>query len=180
MFGNCSDAGIFDRLSLPTLEVLSVSITIPGDDFRLFSFLARSSPPLQELVLGLRYDYLPIQLHQSLHLIPGLGRLELDGLVQSVADLFAALADSPSLFPNLHSLTVFFRWSWALGLDTTLPPFFSDWWTLLRLLSTRPIKRLIIFNVADPPVDVLAAFRELVAGGVQINIGDRHRVSYNV
>ncbi|KAJ7787108.1 hypothetical protein B0H14DRAFT_3893292 [Mycena olivaceomarginata] len=106
MFGNRGDAKILDHLSLPTLEVLSVSIAIPGDDLRLFSFLARSSPPLQELVLGLRYDFLLIRLHQSLHLIPGAGARR-----PGAADLFAALADSPSLLPNLHSLTVFFRWA---------------------------------------------------------------------
>jgi hypothetical protein len=45
MPGNRGDAKILDRLSLPRLDVLSVSIAIPGDDLRLFSSLARSSPP---------------------------------------------------------------------------------------------------------------------------------------
>jgi hypothetical protein len=51
--GTCpvSDDDVLKCLSLPALEALSLSIRdVSGDD--LISFLKRSSPPLQELVLG--------------------------------------------------------------------------------------------------------------------------------
>jgi hypothetical protein len=173
MFGNHEhypdiDKGILKCLSLPALEALSVSVAL-GD---LWSFLKRSSPPLQELVLGLP-NHDSIRLHQSLHLIPSLARFKIwvpDA--QAVVALFVALADSPSLLPKLQRLVV-----------RTMPrhppptsPYISQfsWPTLLRVLSTRRFQ-FHISSVTEPPVDVLAALRELAADGIKIYIGTRER-----
>ncbi|KAJ7328937.1 hypothetical protein DFH08DRAFT_317868 [Mycena albidolilacea] len=163
------DADVLDHLSLPALEALSVSIATKRDELRLSSFLRRSSPPLQVLALGLPYNLPdPIQPHISLHLIPSLVRLKLHAPMQSVADFFAALAEAPSLLPNLHTLTID-----SMALDSPSISA-SSWRTLLRVLSARRIQ-IRITSVTEPPVDVLAALRELAVDGPQIYVGNTER-----
>ncbi|KAJ7853683.1 hypothetical protein B0H14DRAFT_3136792 [Mycena olivaceomarginata] len=163
------DMGLLDCLSLPALQTLSVGIVASGGELRLLSFFKRSSPPLQELTLSLdSTDF--IELLQCLPFVPTLSRFKIWALeAQPVANLLAALVDSPSLLPNLRSLAI-------VTLTSDQPatsPFISasTWDMLLRLLSARPIE-LHITSVPEPPVDVLAALRELAAGGLHIHIGD--------
>jgi hypothetical protein len=126
-------------------------------------------------VLGLPYhDH--IQLPQCLHLIPSLARFKLwTANPQIVIDLFAALADIPSLLANLHTPAIRFMTS-SLRASFCDSPIVSDssWRTLLRVLSTRRLALHIFPATESLPLDVIAAFRELAAGGLQIHIGDEN------
>jgi hypothetical protein len=88
-------------------------------------------------------------------------------------DLFAALADIPSLLPNLHTPAIRFMTS-SLRASFCDAPIVSDssWRTLLRVLSTRRLVLHIFPATESLPLDDIAAFRELAAGGLQIHIGD--------
>ncbi|KAF7328775.1 F-box domain-containing protein [Mycena venus] len=107
MFGPClgkptSDDDILGCLSLPALEALSVSLRyVSGHE--LLSFLERSSPPLQELVVGDGSEL--VRLHDLFHLLPGLTSFEIWGLGPPLmTELFAVLADSPVPPPQLSPL----------------------------------------------------------------------------
>jgi hypothetical protein len=158
-----SDEIILNRLTLPALEALYVVV-----NDGLLGFLKRSLPPLQELSLGISAST-DIPLREYLGLIPTLLRLTLwypDSYL--AADLFAALANSPSLLPNLCRLTIHSGGRASAIFDS------SAWWTLLRMVSSRRIQ-LYILLVKSPSSDVLAAFRELVADGVEVYIGTEER-----
>ncbi|KAJ7302073.1 hypothetical protein DFH08DRAFT_1089973 [Mycena albidolilacea] len=154
-----SDEFLLNCLTLPALEVLHAAISD-----RLHDLLKRSSPSLRELSVGQlgREDYPYSLLQECLQLIPTLLRLTVwDPRLGPLAELFAALADSPSLLPNLRSLTIH---PWSRSISD------SAWWTLLRAVRSRRIQlRILKFEV--PPADVLAAFRELVVDGGEIYIG---------
>jgi hypothetical protein len=155
------DDGILRCLSVPRLEALSVSRSnlSPND---LISFLERSSPPLQELVIsdvsGLIHD---IRFHGCLRLLPSLQRFEVwwpsdDLMIQ----LSAALEDS--FLPNLRDLIIH-----NLSPTTTF---------LHTLSACRPqFQTLRIEMSGPPPVEILSAMRELVANanGIQIYIGTK-------
>ncbi|KAJ7915577.1 hypothetical protein B0H13DRAFT_2453881 [Mycena leptocephala] len=171
MFGKVTkcpsgDDNILNGLSLPALEMLSLPLhEVTVDDF--FSFLDRSSPPLQELLIDGRIFGLDfIRLAECLHLIPTLTRFELwRPRSRSVASIFTALADSLYLLPNLQSLTI------HMGAQQ-VNEFHSDglWQTILRALSARRTQlRVLHVNLAD----ILAAFAELVQDGMQIHIGSQ-------
>ncbi|KAJ6516847.1 hypothetical protein C8R47DRAFT_406650 [Mycena vitilis] len=160
-----SDDDIFDHLTLPALETLSLAMRdVSGDD--LISFLLRSSPPLLELVVGSGSYAEFIELDECFRLIPALTSFELwwPG-ADLTAALFTALTDSPSLVPNLQRLLIH-------------PHDMSDsyWRTFLRVLSARR-NELKIVNVQvkfGPPEiaeDVRNALRALVVDGMQIDIG---------
>ncbi|KAJ6477567.1 hypothetical protein C8R45DRAFT_1007353 [Mycena sanguinolenta] len=139
-----------------------------GDD--LVACVQRSGAPLQELALGWEFDGMEsVHLRDCLQPIPTLTRFRMwQPDADVVMELFDALADFPSLLPNLHDLTIHI-------FDTARSPSnISDlsWRTLVRALSTRRMDRLYIVPVkASPPPDVLASLRELVADGANMHVG---------
>jgi hypothetical protein len=164
-----SDDGILRHLSLPALETLSL-LDISGDE--LVCFLKRSSPPLQELVIRLGTADI-VQLVECFHFLPTLLRFEIWRPKASfVVEFLAVLAESPSLLPNLHSLIIHL-------FQSPIPEFI--WETLLRaLLARRTQLQLVHVDLFysspasfKPTEDILAAFRDLAATGVQIFIGNR-------
>jgi hypothetical protein len=171
-----SDDDLLKCLSLPALESLALSLRdISSSD--LFSFVMRSAPPLQELILGsqsFRLDF--TRLHGCFHLIPTLQYFQIyQPELYIMTKLFSALADSPSLLPNLHTLM-------ALHLHLSDIPD-SFWPTLLRALSARrtQLQRVFIMllNVPrapwEPAAADRAAFEELMAGGMHIYVGPSNR-----
>ncbi|KAJ7464801.1 hypothetical protein B0H11DRAFT_2285063 [Mycena galericulata] len=164
-----SDDRILMRLTTPRLESLSVSVLgISGDD--LLSFLERSSPPLRELVLGDALDSDDFEgLNESLRLVPTLARLELRSwpVTRRLDELVPA--SLPGLLPDLRSLTIGFYLPEPL------------WWeTLLRVLTARRAQIQIVFiefggevSSCKIAANILAGFKELVAGGMKIHIGNQ-------
>ncbi|KAJ6466435.1 hypothetical protein C8R45DRAFT_939211 [Mycena sanguinolenta] len=168
---------ILDFLSLPALENLAVSMDSSDD---LLRFMIRSAPPLQDLEIAFDSDSSSIHLLQCLRLIPSLVSFRmLWPEVPIVEDFFAALADSPSLLPNLRRLIVHPEYDSASlvvnspFIPSVLPE--ASWRTLVRVLSTR--RTQLSFFALEPvkgPLasDVLAALSELGVDGMQIYIGD--------
>ncbi|KAF8200030.1 hypothetical protein K438DRAFT_1823086 [Mycena galopus ATCC 62051] len=167
---NRTDPLILKSLTLPALE----SLTVPfrGNSFNLddlVRFFTRSSPPLQELLLNVesRSSMNFVQLHECLDLISSLVRFEIWSPDEQLeADLFTALGNSrpSSLLPNLRSLTIL-----PFGLISN-----SSWPLLLRAASARRFQ-LRVLQTKEAPADVLVAFGELAAEGVQIHIGTYER-----
>ncbi|KAJ7464657.1 hypothetical protein B0H11DRAFT_69890 [Mycena galericulata] len=176
MFGNGIDNDptgedhILRCFTTPRLESLSVS-TLRVSGYDLLSFLKRSSPPLRDLVLGtaLGFDHFE-GLYGCLHLVPTLARLEFWWwpVTRRLDELFPA--SLPDLLPNLRSLTI------RLYLPVTEPL----WWeTLLRVLTARRTQFQnvsIEFGDLVPPFEIaanfVAGFKELVAGGMKLHIGN--------
>jgi hypothetical protein len=160
---------ILCHISLPALEILAIPFTtISCSDFSLF--LKRSSPPLQKLVLdGGSNSFAFTELDEWLRLVPSLTHLEF--LVRRETstdkDLFSALADSAShLLPDLRSLTIH-------NASPSLSN--SSWQTLLCALSARRSRLLHFkFTWCEPPADVCAGLRRLVADGMDIHIGSNY------
>ncbi|KAF7328788.1 hypothetical protein MVEN_02507700 [Mycena venus] len=172
MFGKSapnSDDDLLTRLSLPTLETLSLPMRyVSADD--LFSFLGRSSLPLREMIIvgepNVNFD----RMVEGLRLIPTLTQIELwDRAFHLVPDIFTALHDS-TLLPDLRKLTLHILSSRAAE---------SFWETLLSTLSARhPQSSITVVEldfgsspVLNPVGPVLAALRELAAAGTKIYIG---------
>ncbi|KAJ7896289.1 hypothetical protein B0H14DRAFT_499871 [Mycena olivaceomarginata] len=181
------DTRILDFLALPALQSLTLPLRARCSQ-DLVSFLERSTPPLQELVLGMRENHLAYHfMREYLLLLPTLSRFDLWWPPQQsfLADFFAALVDSdsdcdaasPSLLPNLRTLTIRTEFSssrfdhnaWSSRFDIAE----SSWRTLLRAVSARRTKlRTLRVFANPPPADVLAAFKELAEDGtVQVYIG---------
>ncbi|KAJ7464799.1 hypothetical protein B0H11DRAFT_2198011 [Mycena galericulata] len=168
-----SDDGILTCLTTPRLESLSVSIlALSGYD--LLSFLKRSSPPLRELVLGGALDSDDFEgLDECLRLVPTLARLELWWwpVTRRLDELFPA--SLPCLLPDLRSLTI------RLYSPATEPL----WWeTLLRVLTVRRTQIQIVFielvgpgevSSSEIAANIIAGFKELVAGGMNLHIGNQ-------
>ncbi|KAJ7509531.1 hypothetical protein B0H11DRAFT_2269964 [Mycena galericulata] len=167
-----SDDRILRCLTIPGLESLSVSMleTSSGD---LLSFLQRSSPPLRELVVGggLDTDDQFDGLDECLRLVPTLTRLEFWRwpAAHNLEELFAA---SPSEFlPNLCSL--------AIRIYLAVSDLGVWWETLLRVLTARRTQiqtvRIVcgsgLTSTSQIVANIPAGFRELVAGGMKIYIG---------
>ncbi|KAJ7902888.1 hypothetical protein B0H14DRAFT_1150068 [Mycena olivaceomarginata] len=160
--------GLLSHLSLPALETLGSDGS--GDD--LFSFLSRSSPPLVELVFGNSWDFGPSA--QYLGILPHLGRLEVwYPQFHWVEQLFVALAESPFLLPRLDTLVMHFN----NGQVHDLPD--SFWEELNRALVARRTQfQLFHFMIPDdslpewkmPAPDMITAFTELAADGVEIRL----------
>ncbi|KAJ6510692.1 hypothetical protein C8R45DRAFT_1207568 [Mycena sanguinolenta] len=157
-----SDDSLLRHLLLPALETLSVPMNdLSGKE--LLDFVQRSGPPLQNLtVLRWPYYWRNVDLLECLRLLPSLARFRWIAALSAVTDLFAAMADSPSLLPNLRHLNI-----------TLMPNAISDfyWTTLVHALSTRRMQLSIVPVTEPPPANVLASLRELVLDGVEIHIG---------
>ncbi|KAF7328767.1 hypothetical protein MVEN_02505400 [Mycena venus] len=142
-----SNDNILNSLSLPTLEALSVSfLNLTIDD--LISLLVRSMPPLQVLILGEGLE--SFDLYRCLTLVPTITRFEIWWSDSNIfRDLFATLADSPSLSPNLRSLTIYMTVHNLQGPDIS----YSSWETLIRALSARRTRLQVVRVVLDgsPP-----------------------------
>ncbi|KAF7375506.1 hypothetical protein MSAN_00438600 [Mycena sanguinolenta] len=174
MFGETTntDDYLLRNLSLPALEILSLPMnSLSGEG--LLRFMERSTPPLRDLTLGWEVDpgHLgSVELHDCLRLSPGLTRFRMwQPDSDAVAELLTALADTPSLLPNLLDLSIhiFDDPDWE-------PSNFSEasWRTLVRALSTRRMERLYIVPVkTSPPIDVLVSLRDLVVAGANMHIG---------
>lgn len=113
--------GILEDLLLPALEILSI---ILADD-NLVSFLKRSLPSLQELILMCGdLD----RLEACLRLVPTVAHFDMWRASRVAEELWAALADAPSLLPHFRSLTI----------RTPFGGTSHAWWqTLLRALTAR-------------------------------------------
>ncbi|KAJ6477555.1 hypothetical protein C8R45DRAFT_1101876 [Mycena sanguinolenta] len=166
-----TDDFIFHYLALPSLETLFLPLCyISGDE--LVACVQRSASPLRDLTLGCQFRTIGLShmhLHKCLSLTSSLVRFTMWLPHSDVAtELFTALANSASLLPNLHDLTIHI-------LDTARsPPDISDvsWRSLVRALSTRRMEQVHIVPIAvSPPMDVLTSLRELVAHGATIYIG---------
>ncbi|KAJ7750175.1 hypothetical protein B0H14DRAFT_2982227 [Mycena olivaceomarginata] len=141
-----NDDKILKHLSLPALETLSLPMRLSDDD--LLSFLKRSSPPLQELSIG----------HGGRCPDSCLRRLSLP----VVEGFFDALAESPSLLPNLRSL--FVRPTYD-----TIPD--SFWRQLFRAASARRNRgerESPNFHPSEMPTDIVAKFGNL--DGISISL----------
>ncbi|KAJ6558195.1 hypothetical protein B0H19DRAFT_1150331 [Mycena capillaripes] len=164
---------IFNCLTLPVLEVLSLPICSDND---LFIFLERSSPPLKQLVMGRVFSQgeNSVRLQECLHLVPTLTDLTVwNPDSRLTTELSAALADSSSLLPNLHTFRI-------IKLYGDVNPD-SFWETLLRALLTRrrqlemvrvELANTIFSTQSMPSAGTLAALRALEVEGMQIYIGD--------
>ncbi|KAJ7038018.1 hypothetical protein C8F04DRAFT_1091093 [Mycena alexandri] len=169
--GSGSDR-ILRYVTLPALQTLSFPFdSIPTADFLLF--LRRSSPPLRKLDLGSTYKVFSFgELSQWLHFMLSLVHLEMCTRNTVANDLFAALAETPSdLLPHLQNLQIHnepVRRIW-------FPPSYQ---TILRVLSNR-CTTLTYFEltspsqfVSTPDPHICDELRQLVAGGMDIFIGD--------
>ncbi|KAF7375499.1 hypothetical protein MSAN_00437900 [Mycena sanguinolenta] len=162
-----TDDYILHYLTLPSLEILSLPMSyISGE--HLVACIDRSGAPLRDLALGCLFRAIDFfDLHGCLRLIPSLTRFKIwNPLADVVTELFAALADSSSLLPNLHDLTIHIY----TGDESHISEI--SWRTLVRALSTRRMEHLYIVPVeASPPMDVLTSLRELVVDGAKIHVG---------
>ncbi|KAJ7871233.1 hypothetical protein B0H14DRAFT_3570983 [Mycena olivaceomarginata] len=168
--GRCPslDCNILDSLSLPGLGALS---TIVNTGY-LLSFLKQLSPALRELVLGQEYDFLPLA--EYLHFAPDLKQFELwETYCSLVEELFGVLAGSASLLPQLSILII------NLTDDEDPEISYSFWNAALGALVARHTQLLFfhltipILTDSDMPApDIIAAFRELVADGMQVHISE--------
>ncbi|KAJ6520455.1 hypothetical protein C8R45DRAFT_955217 [Mycena sanguinolenta] len=158
---------ILDHLTLPALETLAVSMTSSGD---LLRFMMRSAPPLQNLEICWTWnsEHSSIDLLGCLRLTPTLTRFQMVGSNLSVIqDLFTALADCPSLLPQICNLMVHPEYND----DGAVAIFEASWRMLVRALFARRVQlRLVAVQDVKVPTapDVLAALSELP---VQIYIG---------
>ncbi|KAF7361517.1 F-box domain-containing protein [Mycena sanguinolenta] len=160
-----------EDLVVPTLRQLSFGdFEDSHDEILKFLSLPRTRNPLRadalpQLNVAWEYDTIGVHLRECFCLIPTLVRLRVLSLTSSVvADLFAALADSSLLLPNLNSFIVFNSEHISEAL----------WSTLVRALVSRRKKLRIVAvqNVNVPKAaDILAALGELVIDGMQIYIG---------
>ncbi|KAF7346058.1 F-box domain-containing protein [Mycena sanguinolenta] len=179
LFGDDKDwhDEILDFLSLPALETLAVSMDFPDNALR---FMMRSTPPLQDLEIAWNCESSSIHLLECLRLTPSLVQLRmLWPEVPLVEDFFAALANSPSLLPNLCRLIVHPEYDsdiFEADSPSMFPSVFSEvfWRTLVRALSARHNQlRVFTLEPVKMPLasDVLAVLNELVVGGMQIYVG---------
>ncbi|KAJ6558207.1 hypothetical protein B0H19DRAFT_1261741 [Mycena capillaripes] len=110
-----------------------------------------------------------MELVECLRLVPTLTRFEIWGLESSTLNgLFVPLVESSiPIIPNLH----------ILNLQRCSPDIsHSSWKTLLRaLMHRRTGLQFVHINMmtgaVKPAPDILAAFAELVADGIQVYIG---------
>ncbi|KAJ6510679.1 hypothetical protein C8R45DRAFT_394367 [Mycena sanguinolenta] len=164
-FHRGSDDNILHYLSLPALEDLSLP---PYGILREVFLPPILTAPLQDLALYHYSSDSDVELYECLQCIPSLVRCAVwENDLQVIANLFQAMADSPSLLPSLLNL--------AIQIFEFDPEFdFADSWrALVRALSTRRLLELRVVYVKEPPpADVLASLRELGLRGMEIYIGD--------
>ncbi|KAJ7640385.1 hypothetical protein DFH06DRAFT_1477902 [Mycena polygramma] len=172
-FGEDSDDDMLKCLSLPGLEIISMPLYGASTE-NLLSLLNQSAPPLRELAMPVISGEQFIQLAQCLRLVPTLEKFE---MLRTGSDIptriLTALADSPSLLPRLHSLTI------HVSIHEPDSPAF--WTALLRALSSRrahvrDVHVELLRNSRAPEIpinpteEILSAFRDLTAEGMQIRI----------
>ncbi|KAJ6558250.1 hypothetical protein B0H19DRAFT_1150549 [Mycena capillaripes] len=153
---------LLECLSVPALKTLSLPM---GSDPVLLSFLKQSSPPLEDLVVraSRRLDF--SELYECLCLAPTLVQFEIRVGGHSpvlLEELLGALADS-AMLPNLQTLTIHDlpMMSYPLYLRTLVA----------RRAELRIVRIMIPDAAARPTADIIAAFRDLVVGGMKIYIG---------
>jgi hypothetical protein len=172
---------ILTGLTVPALETLELTLRDVDD---LFSFLKRSSPPLRDLVLSEGKEHHLFRLADCLRLVPTLSHLGLAAVAwppsyasRLMGASFAALgnSESPPLLPNLHSLVLFSPTMQDFPLQA-LYHAVSARRTQLRVVQ---VKLRVLPDSASlmqqPMADILTAFRELAADGMQIYIGAEGR-----
>ncbi|KAJ7457930.1 hypothetical protein B0H11DRAFT_2286723 [Mycena galericulata] len=162
------------HLSIPRLETLSLSMRAISSA-NVLSFLKRSSPPLQRLVLGDGVKYGGIdQLVECLRLVPTVTHFELWYPETRAAGAFTFLAETPPrLLPNLRSLTI--------RPDSRIPISDYLWETLFCALVVRRTQIQIVHIEYEswcsaslmPASNILAAFEELAAAGMEVYFGTR-------
>ncbi|KAJ7490761.1 hypothetical protein FB451DRAFT_1513702 [Mycena latifolia] len=106
---DASSTFILPFLTLPALKCLEIEFTTNGAD-ELGRFLARSSPPLQKLILHPGYvPWARETIKDCFERIPTLTRLVLSGPAEFQERFIAVLAGDPShqILPNLTNLTIF-------------------------------------------------------------------------
>ncbi|KAJ7621935.1 hypothetical protein DFH06DRAFT_1305669 [Mycena polygramma] len=170
-------AGILNFLTLPALETLFIGgLDISSNEFR--SFLARSSPPLQSLLLGTTIDNDEDLDIRFLHSVPTLTSLGLDFWEHDIYDLpaMAILAFAQNFLPDLRHLAIR-GWSRYLCQDKNLIPMLMARRT--RLQSVEIISR----DMNEPDDSSLAVLRKLVEDGMRIHVGTQrqnyiYRVGY--
>ncbi|KAJ7727227.1 hypothetical protein B0H16DRAFT_1779657 [Mycena metata] len=171
--GLLMSAECFPHLQTLTIEAISNGRAYKRSEvlriFRLAPNL-RSSPPLRNLALDDRRDLLRFsELHRWLQFVPTLTHLTLRTYHHSLAgDLIAALDRPPPEFlPNLQKLKI--RQRGAL----------DSYETLLRALTLRRDRitfcELEISDIDsdEPQGEVYEGLRELVASGMEINLGTK-------
>ncbi|KAJ6542064.1 hypothetical protein DFH09DRAFT_1089395 [Mycena vulgaris] len=176
--GGYSDTSIIKYLSLPALEILSLSLSTDIPDFSIF--LRRSLPPLRKLAVGVyALHTFTLQFQQqivaSLCLLSSLTYLELDDPDSDTATaIFTALLSDPSVFlPNLRSMKIG-RLYERLSDDS--------YEVLIRVLSIRRAQ-LVCFELkwgpfssaraSEPDAHLVESFRQFVAEGMEIHIGTK-------
>ncbi|KAJ6472695.1 hypothetical protein C8R47DRAFT_1324609 [Mycena vitilis] len=172
-------ADLLVRFTLPVLETLVLATVKLA---HVHSFLLRSSPPLRKLLLlGLDNNEITFtQLDKCLQIVPLLTHLEFrDANTDLIDEFFDTLAQgSSTLLPHLRVLRIDHC---SYDMENFLPPAYAG---LLRLLSIRrsQIHHFELILHADgissyhggPEAHLRSAFRQLVAGGMVIYIGDSH------
>ncbi|KAJ7666911.1 hypothetical protein DFH06DRAFT_1295045 [Mycena polygramma] len=167
--GEDSNDRILGSLTLPGLETISMLVWDADTDL-LLSLLKRSLPPLRELEIALNHaDW--TGLNQCLRLVPTVENFAMwNPRAHLLLEFLAALAESPSLLPGIRSLTIE-----IIDID-----FCASWSTLLNALSSRRghVRHVHVealwgnMNVQVWPTDeILSAFKDLAAEGMQMYIG---------
>ncbi|KAJ7328802.1 hypothetical protein DFH08DRAFT_883256 [Mycena albidolilacea] len=162
---------ILQYLTLPALNTLFLSLSgYSTTDF--YTFLERSSPPLQTLLLGTGCpNFRFIDLEKCFSLVPSLTYLELYGgnQLQFLDDLFTALADHQShLLPNLHTLNI------QHDCSVIIEPSYRK---LLLALSVRRAQLGCAYienpdpDQFKPSPEVCAGLRQLAENGMDLWIG---------
>ncbi|KAF7361443.1 hypothetical protein MSAN_01177400 [Mycena sanguinolenta] len=160
---------VLKHLSLPQLDALKIDTSMGI----LLAFLEKSSPPLLELSLALRYgdaDFVALAEY-----VPRLMWLEVwYPEYEEVENLFTVLTkpQSPFPLPNLRTLIV--------HLDPHVVPEHSEslWMALICALTARrthiQVFQLTILDPLPascmPTPDILAAIRELRTDGMQVSV----------
>ncbi|KAJ7659397.1 hypothetical protein B0H17DRAFT_342546 [Mycena rosella] len=164
-FRRTSD-GILRYLTLPSLETLRLSHF--RDHFG--PFWKRSSPSLQKLTLT-TWNTFPPHTLEALRLMTTVRHFEWDEPhIIYLRPFFEALADSPSLLPNLQAIDI--------KLEQRNQPDDASYKAASRALSLRRAQIVCVelIGVLDrPQMRILAAFRRLEADGMKIHIGPKNQ-----
>ncbi|KAJ7902857.1 hypothetical protein B0H14DRAFT_3708329 [Mycena olivaceomarginata] len=150
---------VLDCLSLPRLELLSASL--PGEEASddLLSFLKRNSNVEN--------------LHRFLRLVPDLRRLKVwCPACRLMEELFAMLAESPSLVPRLNALVIHNPRSFSGSFWTALPRTLAARRTQLHIFRLEVPDPLSASEMPAP--SHIDAFRELAVGGTRVHIKARY------
>jgi len=174
------DGSLLTYLTLPALETLVLSNL---EISHVLSFLVRSSPPLQELLLlGMDNDEVTFtQLNECLRLSSSLTHFQFHQAKTALLDnLLAALAQSPSTFlPNLCIIKIHLRDCNYEDFVLMGPPSYDVLlWALLTRRSRIGCFELLLQGTVGesdygaPEPEIRAVLRRLVADGMDIYIGD--------